>query len=137
MPCFADFELPIGWGAGEIRHHAQTQQGAHGGSRRTNPRTTRLAVAASNVRNGYRGVPEFRDVRGTPDEAKATASYVVVLELPRSAVSLADRVLSSTAIEDFEGVRHDIGAATDDPLFGLGAAEVHFHRPETARGRPR
>lgn len=127
---FADVEVPLGWGAGEIRHHAQTEQGAHGGSRRSNPRTTRLALAASSVRNGYRGVPEFRDVRGTPDEAAATADYAVVLELPRPAVSLADRVLSAAAIEDAQGERHGIGASADRPLLGLGAAEVHFHRPE-------
>jgi hypothetical protein len=126
----ADFELPIGWGAGETRHHAQTAQGTHGGSRRANPRTTRLALAASNVRNGYGGVPEFRDVRGTPTEAQATVDYVVVLELPRSSVGLADRVLGTTGIVDAADERHDVGAATDNPLLAMGAAKVHFHRPE-------
>jgi hypothetical protein len=126
----ADFELPIGWGAAEIRQHAQIQQGSHGGSRAANPRTTRLALATSSIRNGYRGVPEFRDVRGTPDEATATVKYVVALEMPRPAVALADVVLSSQVLEDASREPHDLGAGGGQALFALGSAEVHFHRPE-------
>jgi len=125
-----DVEVPFGWGAAEIRHHAQVRQGTHGGSRRSNPRTTRLALATSSPRGGYRGVPEFRDVRGTPDEAGATVGYTVVLELPTSAVSFADRVLDASGVLDAAGESHDIGVVSDRPLLALGAAVVRFRRPE-------
>jgi hypothetical protein len=127
---FADLEVPIGWGAAETRHHAQALQGVHGGSRTANPRSTRLALASSATREGYRGVPEFRDVRGTPDEAGARVAYHVVLELPGSAVSLADAVWNTRGIEDVAGETHDVGAGSDGSLFALGAAQVQFHRPE-------
>lgn len=123
-------EVPFGWGAAESRHHAQAQQGRHGGSRRANPRATRLALAGSNTNGGYRGVPEFRDVRGVPSEAEARVQYLVALELPRSDVALADSVWSTAGIQDTSGELHDVGAGSDAPLLALGAAEVRFHRPD-------
>jgi hypothetical protein len=108
-------ELPIGWGAAESRHHAQNVQGRHGDSRPTNPRTTRLALANSAVRTGYRGVPEFRDVRGRPTEDEARLRYLVALEISRESLSLAD---------------FGLGVGENAPLRALGAAEVYFMRPD-------
>jgi hypothetical protein len=125
-----DFELPVGWGAAESRHHAQIRHGTHGGSRQANPRTTQLALAGSFARGGYRGVPQFRDVRGTPDEETARLRYHVALELPRDAVRTADSVLGVRALEDPTGVRHDAGAQVTGPLLALGAAELYFRRPD-------
>lgn len=124
-----DFELPVGWGAAESRHHVQRQQGIHGGSRSSNPRTTRLALAGSSIREGYRGVPEFRDLRGTPDADQARLRYVVALELPRAAVRLADMVIGTAGIEDAAGELHAAGASTRSSMQALGAAEIYFQRP--------
>jgi hypothetical protein len=124
-----DVELPVGWGAAESRHHVQRQQGVHGGSRSSNPRTTRLALASSSIRDGYRGVPEFRDLRGTPDAEEARLRYVVALELPRTAVRLADAVLGIDGVEDHAGNLHTAGAPGQTSMQSLGAAEVYFQRP--------
>jgi hypothetical protein len=125
-----DFELPIGWGAAESHRHVQLRSGEHGGSARDNPRSTRLAMAVSAARQGYRGVPEFRDLRGTPDEEAARLRYLVALEMPRDAVRTADSVLSIRGIEDPSGVEHDVGSRLRVPLQALGAAEIYFRRPD-------
>jgi hypothetical protein len=107
----------------------QRQQGVHGGSRGSNPRTTRLALASSSIRDGYRGVPEFRDLRGTPDADAARLRYVVALELPRTAVRLADAVLGIEGVEDHAGNLHTVGVGTQAAMQSLGAAELYFQRP--------
>ena len=99
-----DLEVPIGWGAAESRRLPQRQQGTHGGSRRANPRTTRLALAASRIKEGYRGIPEYRDVHGTPGEDEAGVPYLVMLELPIPAVRLADVTLQAPQIEDHASI---------------------------------
>ena len=130
----SNVETPLGWGAAESRRHAQRQQGDHGDSRRVNPRTTRLALAAANVRDGYLGVPEVRDLRGAPTTDEARLGYVTVLELPGAAVDTADRLLGVDAIEDASGVRHSLASGLHDGrMFALGAAELYFERPEARR----
>jgi hypothetical protein len=124
------FELPIGWGAAELRHHPLRQQGAHGGSRRSNPRTTRLALRTSNVREGYRGVPEVRDLRGERTEDQARLGYLAVLEQPGSLLQTADLLVSSSGIEDVHGAVHTLAPQLPQKrIAALGAAELYFRRP--------
>lgn len=125
-----DFETPLGWGAAETRRLPQVAQGTHGGSRSANPRTTRLAMAASRTREGYRGVPEFRDLRGTPDADAARLAYVVALEVPRGAVGTVDGLLGVRAFEDVHGETHSlVPVLPRERLAALGAAELYFERP--------
>lgn len=127
-------ETPLGWGAAEARRQVQRQQGEHGGSRRANPRTTRLALAASRSRDGYLGIPEIRDLRGTPTADEARLRYVTVLELPAAAVATTDRTLGVDSIEDASGARHSILPTFHrGRMLALGAAELYFQRPDARR----
>lgn len=125
-----DIETPLAWGAAESRRLPQVRQGSHGDSRRVNPRTTALALAGSRVREGYRGVPQVRDLRGRRTAEEARLRYVVALDLPASRIGTADRLLSVTGLPDMGGVLHAIAPALPSGrLQSLGTAEIHFKRP--------
>jgi len=127
-------EIPLGWGAAEQRRHAVSGTADHGGSLRRNPSASRRARRALQPAQGYRGVPQTRDVANPASQAPRTIAYSVAAHLPREAVGTVDRLLMPGGLPTVEG-----GSEPVAPQFGAGSlhaissAEVYFQRP-AARG---
>jgi hypothetical protein len=75
-------EVPIGWGSAEQRRLPVVRRGEHGGSLRSNPRASRLAVRELVPLQQYRGVPEIRDVV-RPNVRHTNPCYTVALQRAR------------------------------------------------------
>lgn len=130
-------ETPLGWGAAEDRYRAVSQNGEHGGSRRTNPSASRRALRSLRAATYYRGVPEIRDVVNPRRRDERTLRYAVALRLPQEGVSTADRLLMPEGLTAPDGSRHSlVPSLADRGLQSLAAAEVYFQRPvDRADGR--
>ncbi len=126
--------LSIGWG-GARNGQQSFQRGEHGGSWRTNPRTSRRAAASTVAGVGYRGIPALRDV--SPQRATADVTELrIAIEVARPAESLAlaDRALRGAQARSLTGrsaaFRLDRGA---DTVRAISEARVVFDAPEGRR----
>ncbi|MET0282281.1 MAG: pilus assembly protein TadG-related protein [Steroidobacteraceae bacterium] len=132
-----EVETPIGWGAAENRRQVVSQSGDHGGSRRRNPRASRLALRLLRPATGYTGVPEIRDVVNPAARDTRSLTYSVALDLPRDAIQSVDRLLMPLGIAVVDGPPEPVNPdLAGDALHAIGSAEVYFQRPEArADGR--
>jgi Putative Flp pilus-assembly TadE/G-like len=131
---FGHVETPLGWGAAEQRSHVAVQSGDHGGSLRTNPRTSRLAMRGIRLAQGYQGIPEIRDVVNPGKPGPRTLTYSVALEMPASAIATADRLLMPAGLATVDGGMESVGPQfAGEALHALGSAEIHFQRPTARR----
>ncbi len=120
----------MGWGAAEQRRLPVSQRGNHGGSLRTNPRASRLALRQLVPQELYRGVPEIRDVVRPAIRDARTLLYTVALQLPQQSMNTADRLLLPNGLQQLQGPSIDVGPDFPaDSLHALGTAEVYFQRP--------
>lgn len=123
-------EIPLGWGAAEQRMRAVSARGEHGGSLRRNPVASRRAVRAMQPHNGYRGVPQIRDVVNPASREPRTLVYSVAASLPGDAVRTIDRLLMPAGLATLEGGTEAVAPAyPDGALHATASAEVHFQRP--------
>jgi hypothetical protein len=126
----ANQEIPMGWGASEQRRLPVAQRGNHGGSLRTNPRASRLALRGLVPQQQYRGVPKIRDVVRPAALDERSLHYSVALRLPHHSMLTADRLFLPRGLQQLGGdsvsVAPDLAA---DALHALGSAEVYFQRP--------
>jgi Putative Flp pilus-assembly TadE/G-like len=120
---FGSTEIPLAWGAAEQRRQVMRQQGDHGGSLRTNPRASRLAVRALRPSQTYQGLPQIRDVIAPQRQDQRSLEYSVSLRLPAANIQTTDRLL---AIADMSP---NLAAGA---IHALGSAQLYFQRP-TAR----
>ena len=130
-------EIPLGWGAAEQRRVPVPQRGEHGGSLRRNPRASRIALRPGFQAQGYRGVPEIRDVVQPQGQEERRLTYSVALRIPAERLRTIDRILLPDGIEDFLGGTQTLAPALSArALHGLGSAELYFRRPaERSDGR--
>jgi len=128
----ASVEIPIGWGAAEQQRVAVAQRGQHGGSLSRNPVASRLALRALRPQRGYRGVPEIRDIITPSRRDDRTLRYAVALSMPAASIQTADRLFMRTGIRSPDGTTHSLAPRlAGDAIHALGAAEVHFRRPQS------
>jgi hypothetical protein len=123
-------EIPIGWGASEQRRLPVARRGEHGGSLRTNPRASRLALRQLIPLQQYRGVPEIRDVVRPDVRDTRSLVYSVALQLPHASMITADRLFLPEGLQQTHG--ESVGVAPNlaaDAMHALGSAEVYFQRP--------
>jgi hypothetical protein len=129
-------EVPIAWGAAEQRRQVAIGQADHGGSLRRNPSASRRGRNAMAPRQGYRGVPQIRDVANPSSQAPRSLTYSVAAHLPGEAVATFDRLLMPLGLPTIEG-----GSEPVAPEYGAGAlhaiasAEVYFQRPAARADR--
>jgi hypothetical protein len=111
---------PIGWG-GARNGRQSFRRGEHGGSWRTNPRTSARAAASTVSAFGYRGIPGLRDMSPRQSSA-ADPELRIAVEVARRAtdVSLVER--AAVAVEP-----------RSDTLRAIGEARVMFDAPEGRR----
>ena len=121
--------LPIGWGGAE--NGAVTRlTGVHGGSLRSNPRTSRLALATLRPQRAYLGLPSLRDV-SVPQRGELEPPQVVV----RARVATRDlqtsaQALGAPRLVDLRGRSWRTGTGVNAAAFALTTAEVRFVRFE-------
>jgi Putative Flp pilus-assembly TadE/G-like len=122
-------EIPIGWGAAEQRRRPVAQRGVHGGSLRRNPGGSRLALRSLLPSQGYKGVPEIRDVVQPTRQDDRRLTYSVALALPSDRIATADRIVTP-AIAQFDGSSVPLSPAySGNGIHALGSAELYFQRP--------
>lgn len=122
-------EVPLGWGAAENRRHMVRGRADHGGSLRRNPAASRRARRALDPEQGYRGVPQIRDVVSPGSTEPRPLVYSVAATVPGEQVRTLDRLLLShipTLEGDSERAAPDL---QDDALHAISSAEVYFQRP--------
>src|SRR5690606_25163413 len=96
-------EIPLAWGAAEQRRHAVTGRAEHGGGLRRNPSASRRARRALQPSQGYRGVPQIRDVANPSSQAPRTLTYSVAAHLPGNGVGTFDQLLMPGGLPTVEG----------------------------------
>jgi hypothetical protein len=127
---FKRAEIPVGWGAAEQQRLPVSRRGEHGGSLRTNPVASRLALRTLTPQRSYRGVPEIRDVIAPTRQDDRTLRYAVALSLPQRDVRTADRLIMPRGIALHDGGSAGVAPAlAADAIHALGAAEIYFQRP--------
>ncbi len=120
----------MGWGAAEERRRSVAQRGEHGGSLRTNPKASRRALRDNRIKDGYRGVPEIRDVVTPGKPGPRTLTYTVALQLPSTGIATADRLFMPEGMATLEGDLESVAPRLSaGALHALGSAEIHFQRP--------
>jgi hypothetical protein len=131
---FSSREVPVAWGAAEIRAQAENARGNHGGSWRDNPRTSRQANNALSPRSGYQGLPGYRDLPVARRNAPTTLRFEYALALPGTAVASSDRVLGGPAtVVPGEAELPAMPRFPGGQLQAASAALVTFVRPEGRR----
>ena len=127
-------EIPLGWGAAEERRLVVRQRGDHGGSLRRNPRASRLALRSNVPEQGYRGLPEIRDVVTPQRQDDRTLTYAVSLSTPADRLETLDRILVPGGIQSLDGTVHSAAPVLSaGALHALSSAEVYFRRPVERR----
>jgi hypothetical protein len=132
---FAHQEIPLAWGAAELRRHPVSGRATHGGSLRRNPVASRRATRTMRREDGYQGVPQIRDVVRPAARDQRSLVYSVAARLPAGAVRTLDLLLGSApGLVTPEGRQESIGPAfSEGALHAMSSAEVYFQRPGARR----
>jgi hypothetical protein len=127
---FGTHEQPLAWHAAENRRQLEPARGAHGGSYRDNPRSSGYAARQLVARNGYRGLPSYRDVRLGPNRDQAPLRYDVELRQAGGTIATSDVVMGGAAtVVPNEDPKVAIPAYQSGAAYALSAAQVVFRRP--------
>lgn len=129
-------QLPVSWGGAENGAFTRLV-GTHGGSRRVNPRSTRLAMTTLQPRRTYLGLPSLRDVSVAQRDALEPPRLVVRAELAaRDSVDSRAALGGARAVDlagrEFATARRGAGS-----VWAVSAAELRFARlvPRADGGR--
>lgn len=127
---FGTHEQPLAWRAAENRRQPEPGRGEHGGSYRDNPRTSSYAARELAARNGYRGLPSYRDVRPGPNRDQAPLRYDVELRQAGGTIATSDVMMggAATVVPD-EDPKVAVPAYQSGMAYALSAAQVVFRRP--------
>lgn len=129
-------ETPLGWGGGQTQARALSGRGTHGGSLRRNPRASRLAQRTLSSRQGYRGLPEIRDVAAPGRRDERSLVYSLSLSLPRETIATVDRLLMPAGLAQVDGsVEHGGPLPAAGALHAIASAAVRFERPTLRQDR--
>jgi hypothetical protein len=121
--------VPIGWGGAENGAFTRLV-GVHGGSLRTNPRSSRLALATLRPQRAYLGLPSLRDV-SVPQRGELEPPQVVVRSrVATSALATSPQALGGPRVVDLSGRLWRSGTGVGTSAYALAAAEVRFVRFE-------
>ena len=121
-------------GGAEQRRRAVSGSGEHGGSLRRNPAASRRARRALRPEEGYRGVPEIRDVVHPDSTAPRPLVYSVAARLPAESIRTIDRLLMPLGLPTIEGRSEPVAPnPSAGALHAISSAEVYFQRPAARR----
>jgi hypothetical protein len=127
---FGTHEQPLAWHAAEDRRQPEPGRGDHGGSYRDNPRSSRYAARDLVARNGYRGLPSYRDVRLGPNRSQAPLRYDVELRQDGGTIATSDVIMGGAAtVVPNENPKIAVPAYQSGAAYALSAAQVDFRRP--------
>lgn len=129
-------QLPIAWGGAENGTFTRLV-GVHGGSRRVNPRSSRLALATLQPRRAYLGLPSLRDVSAAQRDSLEPPRLVVRAELA-ARDSVDSRVaLGGAQAADLAGRSFATGRTGQGSVWAVSAAGLRFARlvPRADGGR--
>lgn len=131
-----DIEVPLGWGAAESRRRPVSGRGTHGGSLQRNPRASRQATRALAPGQGYRGLPEIRDVSQPQRRDERSLVYSLALRIPGNEVPTADRLIMPSGLMLADGSHASLAPAfAGQSLHALASAVVRFERPQARQDR--
>ena len=123
-------EGPLAWQAAENRRHTQAGRGEHGGSYRDNPRSSRYAARDVVARNGYAGLPAYRDVRIGRGRRGGPLRFDIELRQPGGTIATSDVVLGGPGtVVPGEAPKKVLPAYHSGTAYALSAAQVVFQRP--------
>ena len=127
---FLSAEQPLAWGSAENRNRPSPSQGDFGGSYRDNPQTTDVAAGMLVPRNGYAGLPSYRDVHINRDNTRSPLRYELELRQSASTIATSDVVMGGAAtVVPGEESKLVAPAFHSGSAFALAAAQVWFARP--------
>jgi hypothetical protein len=127
---FFSAEQPLAWGSAEDRHRPTQSQGDFGGSYRDNPETAGVAAGTLAPRNGYAGLPAYRDVHVGRDGSQPRLRYEIELRQSAATIATSDVVMGGAAtVVPGEEPKPASPAFHSDAAFALAAAQVWFARP--------
>ena len=123
-------EGPLAWQAAENRRRAQAGRGEHGGSYRDNPRSSRYAARDMVARNGYAGLPAYRDVRLGRGRRDGPLRFDIELRQPGATIATSDVALGGAGtVVPGEQPKKVLPAYHSGALYAWSAAQVVFQRP--------
>lgn len=123
-------EWPLAWHAAENRRHVAGSRGEHGGSYRDNPRSSRNAARDLVAKNGYAGLPAYRDVRIVRAQPVAPLRFDLELRQPGGTIATSDIALGGAAtVVPGEEPKQAVPAYHSGAAYALSAAQVTFQRP--------
>lgn len=123
-------EQPLAWHAAENRRRVAGSRGEHGGSYRDNPRSSRNAARDLVARNGYAGLPAYRDVRIVRAQPVAPLRFDLELRQPGGTIATSDVALGGAAsVVPGEDPKKALPAYHSGAAYALSAAQVTFQRP--------
>jgi hypothetical protein len=126
---FSSVEQPLAWGAAENRHRPEQLPGDFGGSYRDNPETSAVATELLAPRNGYAGLPPYRDVHLERDDSRERLRYEIEVRQPAATISTSDVIMGAATVVPGEEPKPASPAYHSDAAFALSAAQVWFTRP--------
>ena len=127
---FGARERPLAWAAAENRRRPEPGRGDHGGSYRDNPRTSNNAARGLVARNGYAGLPAYRDVRIDRATPEPQLRYEIELRQPAATIATSDVVMGAPAtVVPGEEPKTVSPAYHSGATYALSAAKVFFRRP--------
>jgi hypothetical protein len=127
---FGARERPLAWAAAEDRHSIEPGRGDHGGSYRDNPRTSGNAARELVARNGYAGLPAYRDVRVSRGATDPQLRFELELRQPAGTVETSDVVMGGPAtVVPGEEPKRVAPTYHSGAVHALAAAQVYFRRP--------
>lgn len=129
-------QLPIAWGGAENGAFSRLV-GLHGGSRRVNPRSSRLALASLQPRRAYLGLPSLRDVSAAQREVLEPPRLVVRAELAAGDSVDSRAALGGARVVDLTGREFVTARLGQGSVWAVSAAEIRFARlvPRADGGR--
>jgi hypothetical protein len=127
---FGAGERPLAWAAAENRRSVESGRGDHGGSYRDNPRASRYAARDLVARNGYAGLPAYRDVRVSRGTTDPQLRFELELRQPGGTIDTSDVVMGGPAtVTPGEEPKRVAPAYHAGAIHALAAAHVYFRRP--------
>lgn len=127
---FSSIELPVAWGVAENRHRSTQLPGDFGGSVRDNPETSAVADDTLVPRNGYAGLPSYRDVHMGRGAAQPQLRFELELRQPAATIATSDVVMNGAAtVVPGEEPKVALPGFHSNAAFALAAAQVWFTRP--------
>ena len=127
---FGTREQPLAWKAAENRRRVEGGRGEHGGSYRDNPRSSRYAARDLAAKNGYAGLPAYRDIRIEGSRQSAPLRFDIELRQAGGTIATSDVALGGAAtVVPGEEPKKVQPSYQSGAVYALSTAQVTFRRP--------